>query len=175
MSTTQHYIREYEWQHSRFEIDGHPETREGYYDLRFRYRPEGQWQSHLAIYVPEPVRPAVESNTARVFYLETGLENSVTSKHLPHYPSRVLFGVKTTDEQVHACVPQSVVHAYRLHEWGGLATILAGVALLFTTHTWLGALLLVAGTHAMRTASGMPHENMVRSDLAEPTPRAQTR
>jgi hypothetical protein len=54
MSTVQHYTRDYEWHHSRFEINGQPETREGYYDPSFRYRPEGQWQSHLAIYVPEP-------------------------------------------------------------------------------------------------------------------------
>lgn len=167
-SVLHHKVLDYEVELTRFGREEPHETREGLYSFSFRYRPEGQRQTYLGVFVPEPLRAEVEAGTVEYFYLEHHVFAEAVSRQMSHHPYRVLWGIRTRDGKVLACVPAKVVRARNLRKYGGWLGTLLGIGLLFTSHGALAALLLAGGTHALRTVSDMPRESSIRSDLESP-------
>ena len=126
----------------------HPEL----FELRMRYRPEGNWQHYLCVFVPRALQSALSSG--RVKSVEI---NGPAARALPHSAGYVVLGVETTDGAVHEHVPQQLRTTRRMRLLAGAALCAVGGLALPFGYPWVGALALVAGTHVLRNAGLIPY------------------
>lgn len=136
-------------------VNGVPST-QGVYTVRLRYSPEGQWQMHLRVYVPQVLLKYFQENRVANVYMEDLPTNSPESLALPGGPNELVVGVMLNDGKKAFALPFQLRAAWRSKAiWGGVHVI-AGVVLLAYQFAWAGALALVVGSHFIRTLRAMP-------------------
>lgn len=126
--------------------------------LRLRYRPEGNWQVLLATFVPTSLHAALASGNVKAVHVETLEVNGPAARALPGLPGHLVLGVELTDGTEFVHVPAQLRWTRRKRYMAGATLCAAGLASLLCGHSWLGALALVVGTHAWRTARQVPHK-----------------
>lgn len=137
-------------------VNGVNSSVEDLYSLRVQYLSTGAWQVFHSVHVPKPLQEALSSGTVESFHLETIIPNSPTERALPGSPSYLVMGVRLKGGPELECVPAKLRATKAAYLALGVAASACAVALLSATYTWTGALILVAGTHAIRTARGIP-------------------
>lgn len=126
---------------------------DGTYLLHLQYRRGGSWQTFTSVHVP-PVLATALSSDAESLHLETLQVNGYPQYCLPSAPDYLLIGVQTRDGVQHSHVPAQFTRARRKRFWRGLALCAAGLVALpwHPLAAAVGALLLVFGSHEVRTS-----------------------
>ena len=133
------------------------------FELRLLYRKGGNWQSFFPAYVPETLQEAFSKGDIDELHLETLELNGATMKSLPGQPNFIVLGARLRDGRQIDAVPPVLTRARRHRLISGcLACGLGLTALLWGAYAPVGALLLVAGSHALRTAFGIPYRTYGR-------------
>jgi hypothetical protein len=125
--------------------------------LLLRYREEGSWQQFACVHVPGELRSALASGKVRALHLECLDATGVTRRCLPGMPAGLVMGVELDDGSRAGHVPQQLRRARCLRLVGGSLLCLLGIAALAAAHPWAGALSMLIGSHALRTARSIPH------------------
>lgn len=137
-------------------VNGVRGAAEDLYTLRVLYVSTGAWQVLHSVHVPKALQGALVSGKVESFHLETIVPGSAAERALPGGPSYLVLGVRIKNGPEVECVP-SELRAARAGYFGlGLVACASAVALLLGAYAWTGALLLAVGTHAIRTAHGVP-------------------
>lgn len=126
--------------------------------LRMRYAENGDWQTFVNVHAPWELLERLADNDVEAIHLETLPVNSVESRALGNRATFLVLGFRTKDGVSHPTVPRVLKLAFRRRFFGGLLGSVVGVGLLATPASWLGALLLVWGTHSVRTALPIPRQ-----------------
>ena len=74
------------------------------YNLRLRYRPDGEWQSVEAVHIPPELEPFFRRGIVTGFHLET-LNLQGLANNLPGCPRFVVLGLHSADGKEHVAVP----------------------------------------------------------------------
>ena len=141
--------------HQPIETKIRPSAAEGtphLYVLSMRYVPGGEWQTFLRTHVPVVVAAAVEAGDVAALHLETLPVNGPESTALPGRPKYLVLGFQSKDGRWIPSVPCGIKAAFRRRFLLGLVPLLAGLCLLTLGHGWSGAIALLFGSHALRTA-----------------------
>jgi hypothetical protein len=131
----------------------HPEL----FELRMRYRPEGNWQLYLCVFVPKALQQALSGGHVKSVHIETLEINGPAARALPTLAGSVVLGVETKDGVTHEHVPMQLRTARRIRLVAGAALCVAGGLAIPFGYGWAGALALVAGTHVLRNAALIPY------------------
>lgn len=131
----------------------HPEL----FELRMRYRPEGNWQLYLCVFVPRALQSALSSGRVKSVHIETLEINGPAARALSGLAGYVVLGVETTDGAVHEHVPQQLRTTRRMRLLAGAALCAVGGLVLPFGYPWAGALAIVAGTHILRNDGLIPY------------------
>lgn len=127
------------------------------FNLRLQYRPGGDYQLFIGVYVPEQLQPALLSGDATGLHIDTLEVNSLSSRLLPGWPIYVVLGVRCGDGNESTHIPAAFTTARRRRHIAGLVACVLGCGLLAAEEfLWLGAVALVIGTHVLRTAREIP-------------------
>lgn len=134
-----------------------PEQPPTIFTIRVLYREGGNWQQHALVHVPASAQQAFENGDVSGFHLETLKANDAASRALPGVPMSVVLGLELRDGSRRITIPKELLASRRQRMVTG--AVLTGGGLLFlamTTYMWVGVAVLVWGTHALRTAQGVP-------------------
>lgn len=127
------------------------------FSLRLQYRPSHDFQLFVGVYVPEQLQPALLSGDVTGLHIDTLEVNSLACRLLPDGPSYIVLGVRSSTGSEITHIPAAFMTARRRRHVFGLTACVFGCGLLaVATFAWLGALALVLGTHALRTARQIP-------------------
>lgn len=127
------------------------------FNLRIRYRPDGDFQMFAAVHVPHELQPALLSGDIRSLHLDTLEVNGLASRLLPGAPSYLILGVRRRNGEEVTKVPAVLKAALVKRRICGAAACLLGCGLLTQELApWGAALALVVGTHMLRTARKIP-------------------
>lgn len=132
-------------------------SREDLFTLRMRYRPEGDWQTHLCVHVPKSLLPAITNCEVESVHLETLNTNEPAARCLPGRPAYLVLGVRTRDGGEYIGIPAAVRNARKFRLVAGVGLVATGGILLWLPAAWLGTMLVVFGTHVFRTGLQVPH------------------
>lgn len=127
------------------------------FNLRVQYRPNGDFQHFIGVYVPETLQTAMQRGDVKGLHMDTLEVKSLASRLLPGGPSYVVLGIRCSNDEELRHVPAAYRTGRLMRHAGGAAACLLGCVLLSATRfAWLGAVALVIGTHALRTARQIP-------------------
>ena len=126
------------------------------FNLWLSYRPEGNSQLFLRIHVPKVLQPALTNGDVAGLHIETLEMNSLAQRSLPGQPDYQVLALQTRAGLRLSEVPVEHKRARRRYGAGAVVTILAGTALFCVNLPWVGAPLLVLGSHLVRTARQVP-------------------
>lgn len=136
-------------------VNGVLGAEEDLFTLRIQYVCGGGWQVFHSVHVPKALQGAISNGKVESVHLETVISNSVAERSLPGSPSYLVLGVRIKEGPELQYVPAKLRASRAAYLALGLVACASAVALL-GAYAWAGALLLVAGTHAIRTAHGIP-------------------
>ncbi len=126
------------------------------FNLSLTYK-GGSTRTFLATHVPKALQPVINGGAADGFHMEILPVNSVASRSLVGAPEYLLLRATSSEGADISCIPGPLKRARvcRLI-LGGIACV-AGGLLLFTPQVLAGTLVLLAGSHVLRTAREIPH------------------
>jgi hypothetical protein len=127
------------------------------FNIGMRYSPNGNTQTFLCVHVPKTLQPALLSGQVNSIHLETLEVNSVTARGLGGHPNYLALGLTTRSGEELEEIPSSLQWARRHRLVLGSLACLLGTLAVFSTHAWIGAIFLILGSHAIRTAQQIPH------------------
>lgn len=132
-------------------------ARANQFNLRMQYRPGGDFQNFIGVYIPENLQPAVLSGDIAGLHIDTLEVNSLASRILPGGPSYVVLGIRSGNGEELRHVPAAYTSARLVRQVFGAAACMLGCGLLASAQfVWCGAFALVIGTHALRSARQIP-------------------
>ena len=103
------------------------------------------------------LQQALFTGQVRAVHIETLEVNGPATRALRSQPGHLVLGVELMDGTFIEHVPAQLRDARRMRLAAGVMTCVAGGVGLLLGYAWLGALALVVGTHACRTAGLVPH------------------
>lgn len=130
----------------------HPEV----FELHMRYRPDGNWQVYLGVFVPQALQSALSGGQVKSVHIDTLEIDGPAARALPGLAGHVVLGIETKDGAVHRHAPAQLLTARRMRFIVGAALCASGGLIVASGHGWAGALALVAGTHVLRNAGLIP-------------------
>ena len=122
------------------------------FDLGMRYKPEGAMQYFFNVHVPLSLQVALRAGQVKSIHLETLERNGVVSRALEDAPHYLVVGVITEAGDRFLAIPVPLRRRRSIYYWAGVFGCLIGGIALFSSHFLTGAIVLVAGSHAIRTA-----------------------
>jgi len=127
------------------------------FNVYLLYRPEGYTSTYCEVHIPKELQAAMNSGQVIGLHLETMEFQGVSSRELPGAPAYAIFQVSLADGTNIEVIPETLLGERQLRLVFGIAACLVGAFMVFSHYSWVGALALVLGTHALRTAKHIPH------------------
>jgi hypothetical protein len=130
----------------------------GQFHLRLQYRPGRDAHNLLGVHVPAELESALASGEVVGLHIETLEVNSAASRLLPRAPSYLVLGLRCRNGEELRHVPAVLKNTRRRWSIAAIVSCVAGASLFIVlpSYAWAGALLLLAGTHLLRTARAIP-------------------
>ena len=127
------------------------------FNISLLYRPEGYPSDYFEVHIPKGLQPAMNSGQVTSLHLETLEFQGVSSRALPGAPAYAIFRVSLEDGSHIETIPKSLRYQRGERLVLGVTACLLGSVMIFSHYAWVGALALIFGTHALRTAKYIPH------------------
>jgi len=127
------------------------------FNISLWYSVPGCLSDYFSVHIPKGLQPAMHSGQVIGFHLETLEFQGVSSKALPGAPKYAVLQVSLADGTDIELIPEVLQAERNSRRIWGTAACLIGIALLYSPYFCIGALVLVTGTHALRTARHIPH------------------
>ncbi len=136
------------------------------YQLCMRFAPHPQERLGW-VHVPSALQSFLSSNDVKRILHVTIDMGGFASRLLPGQPKHVILAVITQSGQHVFSIPPAFIRMRALLLGAGWGGTVLGVAMLFQSlaPAW-GASLLLVGTHALRTAEGIPGARRARSSIS---------
>jgi len=121
------------------------------------YTEGGNWQHYLNVHIPAAIVGHIEGGEAQVVNLETIPRNERASAALGSLALHTITAARLKDGTVVNAVPAQWRRAWLRGSVRGALLAALGCSLLLGTAPFIGACLLVVGTHDIRSAWAIPH------------------
>lgn len=141
---------------SRADTPSSPATPEALCELRMRYRPQGAWQLYLDVWVPLELQAFLARGDVVAVHIETLEDNGSATCALGYPAAYAVLGVDTKSSGRIEKVPLEFHQFKRVSRIVGVFLCGLGLWGLSLGQGWLGALALLAGTHALSASRRIP-------------------
>lgn len=135
-----------------------PADRDNQFNLELHYKPEGKGHEYRNVYVPPSVQHALLFGKIKALHIETVELNSMTARCFDRQPNYLVCGIYTSDDEIHEAIPDEIRKTYVSLMSAGVVLGIGGLCALGFLNPFLGALMLVGGTHSITAAQRMPRK-----------------
>jgi hypothetical protein len=122
-----------------------------------QYQQGGDVQHLLGVFVPLELQSIIQSGDVIGLHIETLEVNSIAPRLLKGGPSYVVLGVRRRNGEECVQIPKVFIAGrWRRRVSAAVAGLIGAWLVTATPLAWLGALLLVVGTHTFRSSNEIP-------------------